>query len=126
MGLERLGLNSGQRAQIDEQFLDTTLAALHQRTSYGGMSRLTAGPLGDELEAAYVRVLDGAHKAIIEDIELAAVTVRSLGKLSFIDTLQLPSSEIFPNKSKAPDDNLSQLLPILWRDDYAQFFERLP
>lgn len=46
MDLERLNLTPAQQALIDEQFIDTTLGALKQGTSYIGMAWLTEGCLG--------------------------------------------------------------------------------
>jgi hypothetical protein len=121
MDIERLGLPASQQARVDEQFLSITLATLQQRSSYTRMAWLTnEGGLGDELEAVYVRVLDTAHVEIAanttEDSEqipadgepnkgLSPDIVRSLGILSFIDALQLPSGQELHRKSREPDEH---------------------
>jgi hypothetical protein len=101
MDIERLGLSPAQQANIDEEFLVTTLNMLNQADSLHAMGFRTNGPLGDELERILARTFDAAHVAISHEREIEPITIRCLARLSFIDTLVLPSSK--DAARKAPD-----------------------
>lgn len=94
MDFDRLGLPDQQRADIDGDFLDTTLVFLSQCDGYHRRAWATAGELGDELEAIHRRSFDLAHSAVIDDdLPLKPIVAKNLARLSFINTLRLPSSE---------------------------------
>jgi hypothetical protein len=102
VNLERLGFTPEQRAGIDDEFLATTIDMLNNARTYESMAYRTAGPLGDELEQIFIRTFDAAHEAIINNRDIDTITRRSLARLSFIETLCLPSSKYLEDK-KAPD-----------------------
>jgi len=101
MYLEKLGIPAEQQAQVDHVFIDTTLAALNQKTHYWERAALVRGDLADELEAVQTRVHDEAHDAMVRGDQIPSEVVQMMGKIAFIDTLALPSSEILKPKVKA-------------------------
>lgn len=102
MDTERLGLTLKQQAQIDDIFVDTTLQALSSQKHYWERAALVKiGDLADELESIHARTFDQAHGAIMEDKEIDPVITGLIGKLAFIDSLALPSSQVLGKKEKA-------------------------
>jgi hypothetical protein len=101
MDTEHLGLSPEQQFQIDDIFLDTTLLALTQKTKYWDRAGLTYwGDLADELEAIHARAYNHAHEAVGAREEIDPMVTGIIGKLAFIDSLALPSSEELTRKDK--------------------------
>jgi hypothetical protein len=59
------------------------------------------GALANELEAIERRNTARAHEALIAEQEIDPAVTRLMGKIAFIDCLQLPSAEVLPKKVKA-------------------------
>jgi hypothetical protein len=101
MDSERLGLNPEQQSQIDDVFLDTTLAALTNQKHYWERAALVSlGDVAQELEGIHTRTFEQANMALVKNEEVN-VTVRALlAKLAFIDALALPSAEEVNKREK--------------------------
>src|ERR1700760_3011050 len=102
MYIERLGISPEQQSQVDSIFIDTALEALNQKVNYWERAALVCqGSLADELESIQRRNYDEAHDALLKGEEITPVLMQLMGKLAFIDTLVLPSSQILDPKEKA-------------------------
>jgi len=101
MDTERLGLTATQQAYIDDIFVDTTINALSAQAHYWERAALFGlGDLADEIEAIHARTFDHAHGEIIAEKEINPLITGLIGKLAFIDSLALPSSQEVNKKNK--------------------------
>jgi hypothetical protein len=102
MYIERLGIDPVQQSLVDNIFIDTTLGALNQKAHYWERAALVCqGDLANELESIQKRSYNEAHNALIKEDKITPVIIQLMGKLAFIDTLALPSSQILDPKQKA-------------------------
>jgi hypothetical protein len=102
MDLEKLGLSRGQQTEVDLIFLDTIIMALCQKTHYRDRAYLVMlGDTADELEAIFRRAYENVHDALLKDRKISPAVLQLLGKLTFIDSLALPSSERLKLRARA-------------------------
>jgi hypothetical protein len=100
MYTEKLGISPEQQSYVDGIFIDTALEALNQKPNYWDRAALvcTGGQLADELEAIRRRTYEAAHEALLSAGEIGQNVLGNMGKIDFIDALELPSSQRLDDK----------------------------
>jgi hypothetical protein len=99
MDIERLGLGEDNLFRVDSAFLDAALDRINHD------AHLTEETI-TELEGIHDRTFDRAHDDIIAERPLSSAIASNLGKLSFIDTLGLPTEDIVRRTKTSKTDRV--------------------
>jgi ribulose 1,5-bisphosphate carboxylase large subunit-like protein len=100
MDFQKYGISPVEQARVDAEFLHQTLDYLAP-----GVIVLPV-ETRDELEDIYLRTHTAMHNAVVESREVETEVLVNLGRLSFIDTMKLPSSEGMPTFKRGPEHKL--------------------